>query len=141
MTAKDILKAIRSFPNGSTGGPDGLKPQHLKDMIGPSANSCSLLSALSRFVEMVLEGRTPASWRPFFFGANLTALQKKTGDIRPIAVGCTLRRLAAKVIGKRWGSFWLFGNWDTALGEDLKQQYMPQGSICMIFTLPRPSSS
>ena len=46
-----------------------------------------------------LWSRTPASWRPFFFGANLTALQKKSGGVRPIAVGCTLRRLAAKVIG------------------------------------------
>ena len=26
VTAKDIVKAIRSFPNGSDGGPDGLKP-------------------------------------------------------------------------------------------------------------------
>jgi len=99
VTAKDIVKAIRSFPNGSAGGPDGLKPQHLKDMIGPSVNTSGLLSALSLFVQLVLDGRTPAPWRPFFFGANLTALQKKSGGVRPIAVGCTLRRLAAKVIG------------------------------------------
>ena len=38
---------------------------------------------------------------PYFFGANLTALQKKNGDIRPIAVGCTLHRLAAKVAGSK----------------------------------------
>ena len=41
------------------------------------------------------------SIRPFFFGASLTALTKKEGGIRPIAVGCTLRRLAAKVAGFR----------------------------------------
>ena len=35
----------------------------------------------------------------FFFGANLIALQKKDGGVRPIAVGCTLRRLVAKVAG------------------------------------------
>ena len=99
VTAKDITKAIRSFPNGSAGGPDGLRPQHLKDMIGPTGNSCGLLPALGHFVELVLEGRTPVPMRQFFFGANLTALQKKNGGIRPIAVGCTLRRLAAKVIG------------------------------------------
>ena len=34
---EDIIKAIRSFPNGSAGGPDGLRPQHLKDMIDSSA--------------------------------------------------------------------------------------------------------
>ena len=26
-------KAIYSFPNGSAGGPDGLRPQHLKDLL------------------------------------------------------------------------------------------------------------
>ena len=35
--------------------------------------------------------------RPFFFGASLTALNKPSGGIRPIAVGCTLRRLVAKI--------------------------------------------
>ena len=33
----------------------------------------------------------------FFFGASLTALNKRDGGIRPIAVGCTLRRLVAKM--------------------------------------------
>ena len=52
VTAKDIMKAICSFSNGSAGGPDGLRPQHLKDMISPSGNSYGLLPALSRFVEL-----------------------------------------------------------------------------------------
>ena len=50
---------------------------------------------------MVLQGKTPTSIRPFFFGASLTALTKKEGGIRPIAVGCTLRRLAAKLVDFR----------------------------------------
>ena len=29
---KDIIAAINSFKPGSAGGPDGLKPQHLKDI-------------------------------------------------------------------------------------------------------------
>ena len=49
----------------------------------------------------MLEGRTPPSIRPYFFGAILIALEKKEGGIRPIAVGCTLRRLAAKVAGSK----------------------------------------
>ena len=28
-----IMVAIRSFPNGSAGGPDRIKPQHLKDIV------------------------------------------------------------------------------------------------------------
>ena len=35
--------------------------------------------------------------KPFFFGTTLVALNKKSGGVRPIAVGCTLRRLVAKV--------------------------------------------
>jgi len=33
---------------------------------------------------------------PVLFGGNLIALEKKSGGIRPIAVGYTLRRIAAK---------------------------------------------
>ena len=35
----------------------------------------------------------------FYFGANLTVLQKKDGGVRPVAVRCTLRHLVAKVVG------------------------------------------
>ena len=33
MLAEEVDRAIRSFPSTSTAGPDGLRPQHLKDMI------------------------------------------------------------------------------------------------------------
>ena len=99
VSTDEVAKAIRSFPVGSAGGPDGLRPQHLKDLIGPSSEGGGhvLLSALASFLSLVLSGRTPLSIRPYFFGANLFALEKKDGGVRPIAVGCTLRRLAAKV--------------------------------------------
>ena len=48
-------------------------------------------------MQLVLEGRTPSSIQPFFFGANLTALHKKDGGIHPIVVSCTLRHLFAKM--------------------------------------------
>jgi len=35
--------------------------------------------------------------RPFLYGAQLHELCKSKGDLRPIAVGCTYRRLVAKV--------------------------------------------
>ena len=91
MTAKDIVQAIRSFLNGSAEGSDGLKHQHLKDMICRSVNTLGFLPALSQFVQLVLEGRMPAPWRLIFFSANLPALQKKSGEVRLIADGCTLQ--------------------------------------------------
>ena len=102
VSVKEVAQAIRSFPNGSAGGVDGLRPQHLKDMIGSSSSdgaAQALLSALTSFIKLVLQGETPLFVHPIFFGATLTALRKKGGGIRPIAVGCTLCRLAAKVAG------------------------------------------
>ena len=77
-------------------------PQHLKDLISPSAGSGSqaLLEALTDFTNMILEGKTPSFVRPFFFGTTLVALEKKDGGVRPIAVGCTFRRLLAKCAGR-----------------------------------------
>ena len=101
VTAGAVVRAIKSFPNSSAGGFDRLRPQHLKDLltIVGDVEDSPLISALIAFCTLVLEGRTPEEVRPFFFGASLVALQKKSGGVRPIAVGCTLRRLVAKVAG------------------------------------------
>ena len=87
-------------PCGSAGGPDKLRPQHLKDLlqhVGVDDLESPFLSALVAFCNLVLRGETPVEVRPFFFGASLVALRKKCGGVRPIAVGCSLRRLVAKV--------------------------------------------
>ena len=97
-TPEMVAYAIHSFPTGSSGGPDGLLPQHLKDILNPpSGATAPFLSSLSAFVSHVLNGSTPIPLRPLFFGARLVALTKKDGGVRPIAVGSTLRRLVAKV--------------------------------------------
>ena len=51
-----IARAILSFPNGSLGGPDGLRPQHLKDLIGFPAGEVgpALLRALTTLVNISL---------------------------------------------------------------------------------------
>ena len=38
VTVEEIINTIRSFPNGTAGGPDGLRPQHLKDLTGATTN-------------------------------------------------------------------------------------------------------
>ena len=37
VTKDDIVQAIRSFSNGSSGGQGGLRPQHLKNLVSASA--------------------------------------------------------------------------------------------------------
>ena len=53
-----VAKTILSFPNGSAGGPDGLRPHHLKDLTSASAErgGKELLRALATFVNLVLKG-------------------------------------------------------------------------------------
>ena len=96
VSSAQILGAIKSFPAGSSGGPDKLRPQHLKDMTEKQIGN-SLLVSLTNFTNFILAGKVPDWVRPQFFGATLLAFTKKDGGVRPIAVGVTLRRLAAKV--------------------------------------------
>ena len=97
---RSVLEGIRSFPPGSSGGPDGLKPQILKDLTEDSLgeDAKNLLDALVLFFnEIVFKGKVPIEACAFFYGGNLIALSKKCGGIRPIAIGNTLRRLASKI--------------------------------------------
>ena len=103
VSQSDVLQALLSFPKGSAGGPDCLCPQHLGDMTSKSVTDGGqlLLQALTAFVNFVLSGRVHVNIRPSFFGATLLGLNKRDGGIRPIAIGCTLRRLVAKVASRR----------------------------------------
>ncbi|GAU87353.1 hypothetical protein RvY_00219 [Ramazzottius varieornatus] len=62
--------------------------------------SADLLEALAALTTHILNGKVPATICPFLYGASLTAFIKKDGGIRSIAVGCTLRRLAGKVVSR-----------------------------------------
>ena len=98
---ENLLKAIRSFKNGTGGGPDGLLPQHLKDMTGDELGETAskLLDTLVTFLNTIIyPGKVPHEVIETFYGANLIALGKEDGGVRPIAVGFTLRRLAAKLV-------------------------------------------
>ena len=109
ISSVPVKSAILSFPAGSAGGPDGLKPGHLKNLIGAAEAGNKLLESLTRLTNFILQEQIPEGIRPIFFGANLFALSKKDGGIRPIAVGLTFRRLTSKVglkpLSQELGSF------------------------------------
>jgi hypothetical protein len=97
----ELTSTVKSFPAGSAGGLDGLRPQILKDLLVPNLGATGLLAAIGNLVTLMLREAIPPSIIPNLFGASLTALKKKTGGIRPIAVGLVWRRLAAKVVVAR----------------------------------------
>jgi hypothetical protein len=96
VTESDVFKAINSFPNGSSGSLDGLRPQHIMNILNNKDTKPALLSAITAFVNLLLQGHCAPDIIPILFGGSLTALAKKSGGIRPIAVGYYWRRLAAK---------------------------------------------
>ena len=76
VTEPEVARAILSFPQGSSGGPDNLRPQLLKDMLSiePQVPGHSrLLSSLAAFSSLVLEGRTP----DFLFWCEAHSLTKE----------------------------------------------------------------
>ena len=93
-----ITDALASFLPGSAAGLDGLRPGVLRELTSFSAREAgvTLVASLTRLTNHLLAGTSPEFVRRTLFGATLTALNKKTGGLRPIAVGCLYRRLATK---------------------------------------------
>ena len=76
----------------------------LKDITAESLGdpALKLVDTLVEFFnKIVLYGKVPEDVCPTFYGANLTALSKPDGGVRPIAVGFTLRRLVGKILSKK----------------------------------------
>ena len=98
-SSQDIREAIRSFSGSSGGGVDGLRPIHLQDLISNQTAEAGnrLILSLTSLVNTFLNGQISDFARILFFSANLTALRKKDGGIRRIAVGNILRHFASKV--------------------------------------------
>jgi hypothetical protein len=96
VTEKEVMHVIRTFPPGSSAGPDGIRPQHILDLVTCQENGSTLLASITGLVNSLLDGKCHPDVAPILFGGQLMALEKKTGGIRPIAIGYTLRRIAAK---------------------------------------------
>jgi len=60
-TSPFVRAAVVSFSNGSAGGPNGLRPQHIKDLVSEVDSNGPLLDNITLFLNIILEGRTPLS--------------------------------------------------------------------------------
>ena len=102
ITIEELQRALHSFPARSGVGPDGLRPQHLKDLAGvPGETGANFFAALCKAANVIMSGDVHGQIANVLFGANLTPLLKKDGGIRPIASGAVLRRLVGKIISRR----------------------------------------
>ena len=91
-----VLKAIRSFPAGSAPGSDGIRPQHLLERVQSQEVGPGLLTAVTAFVNSLLDSKCHDDYQHILFRGKLIALDKKFGGIRLIVVGYAWRWLAAK---------------------------------------------
>jgi len=98
VSEEEVAVHLGKFPKGSAPGISGLRPQHLKDLTGAAlgVDAKNLLVGLTKLVNHIINKDIPGAQRALLFSANLLAFKKKTGGLRPIAVGETLRRLTAK---------------------------------------------
>ena len=88
IVAKQVAHTLRSMRQ-SAPGPSGLRADHLL-LAYPAGVSNSLITVLN----LICNGSAPA----WLADAKLFALPKKSGGVRPIAVGETLRRLASSAL-------------------------------------------
>ena len=72
-----VLKAIRSFSAGSAPGADGIRPQHLLELVQSREAGLGLLTAVTTFVNSLLDGKCHDDYQHILFGEKLIALDKK----------------------------------------------------------------
>ena len=99
-----LLKALHSFPVGAGPGPDGLRADFLKGLVGHSLES-PLLPILQQFMQVLADADVPAALQPWLAGGTLIGIGKVdkkgksiplTQDARPIVMGHVFRKLVFK---------------------------------------------
>ncbi len=96
-THASVEKCLSSFKKGSGAGPSGLRADWLKELT--MSPGCRVTDLVALAMWLLITGRCPEELRKIYAGARLVALPKPppTGpDIRPVAVGELLRRIAGK---------------------------------------------
>ena len=99
ISPDDVAEALKSFPRGSAAGPCALRPQHLKDTL-VAGHKDEILRQMAALCQLLASGEALPAVRNSLCSASLTALPKKDGGLRPVAVGETWRRLVGKLLAK-----------------------------------------
>lgn len=70
-----VLRCLKSFPKGTSCGKDGLREQHLQDILGGDV-SLDLLGLITKVVNLWVAGKCPRVLGEFVASAPLTPLLK-----------------------------------------------------------------
>ena len=99
-----FLRALRSFAVGVGPGPDGLRADFLKALVGVTDDD-PILHTLRDFAQLLADGGAPTYLRPWLAGGQLIGVGKHDSlgrpipldtDARPIVMGVTWRKLVFK---------------------------------------------
>jgi hypothetical protein len=80
VSEREVMQAIRTFPAGSSGGPDGVRPQHVLDLVSCRETGPALLSAITGLVNALLNGKCNPAVSPIIFGGQLMALERNPAE-------------------------------------------------------------
>ena len=89
-----LFNSIRQAPRGSGAGPSGCRFEHFEILLKNEDTADGLFSACSAFAKGIL----PNVAATLSSSSRLIALPKPNGDVRPIAIGESIRRLTARTI-------------------------------------------
>ena len=89
---EQVLTAAMSFHSDTSPGPGGLRASHLKKLLSleQERGQDALAEALTKYVNLVANGRLPTEIAALWSSSNLIALRKDPNEpskIRPICVG------------------------------------------------------
>ena len=101
-TSSEVVNAMKSFASSISGGIDGLRAGHIRNLtsVGTAEAAIRLLDSISTIISLFPSAQLSDYPRQLFFTANYTDLRKKDGGIRPIAVGNIFRRIASKIASR-----------------------------------------
>ena len=80
MDVAAIAKVCKGFPPGSTGGPSGLRPAHLAEMLKMDDDD-TLAQALAHFASDFLNGTLPLEARSWFCGARIMGYRRSRREL------------------------------------------------------------
>ena len=95
-SASAVRQAIASFRKGSAAGAAGWSPDILKRLIALPGRGDRVVGALAKILPALRS--TEGELRRVIYGGRGLPLDKGAGDVRPIVVPDTFRRLGAKVV-------------------------------------------